>query len=997
MSLLLMICLAFAGCDDAAIEDKTVRNPVDPRIARAAAYADALVSQMSLAEKAGQLLLIEVPATTDSTQLAALAQMIRQQQPGGIFLPQADRFVQAEIAYRCQQASPGPLWVAFDADHRSGSPPPFPKLRSLGATRSDSLAQRWGSALGREGRSLGAHLCFTSAVKVAPSGVLLANALGSDPDHIRPQSAAALRGIAESGIVPCLRPLPTADELPPDTAGHALISHHSAKQLLAHELAPLHDALAGQAPLLQHTLTTFAQLDSLPAAFSAFTTQTMLREGLRYEDVLFAPEFPQAEAVPGAAELRALCAGADMLLRPAAPLQIQQAIVQAVETGELSEAQLDEKVSRVLYRKALSGLDTLAVQQPDSTQLSGLAPREKALEWEITTAALTLLRDTESQIPLRHNAEEMKIATLAIGAKRRSPMQRAMEVHAPMDHYLLRENASEKACRSRLARLKRYDWVIVGLHAPLTQRVDTLPAPVRDLLADLESETRLVVAHFGEAKVLGELDTLTTVLTGYEDRPLTQKAAGQFLWGGVMGNGRLPTKVGSDLCAGDGLQRDRLLRLSYVEPEVVGANPVFLAAVDSILNHAIWQGTFPGCQVLAAKNGQVFLHKAYGHHDYTRTRRVRLDDVYDIASVTKIVATTLLAMQAYEEDTLHLNLPLKHYFPELDSNFITIRDVTPRELMLHQAGLPPGLGKLAYGYYTMVDSVDSLRNQFYAPQPDDSLFTVEVTDHLYFNQHYLDTIWHRLRTIRVDTNQGYKYSDVSMFLMKALLERIYERGMDTLLRRDYYLPMGLQTVGYHPLDRFDREKVAPTEDDRWWRKQQLQGHVHDHTTALFGGVGGAAGLFSDARDLAIIMQMLLNGGTYGGKRYFRASTVRKFVSRQAGSRRGLGFDMQRPVPQLDRGYCCISASPRTFGHFGFTGTCTWADPENDIVYVLLTNRVYPRARNGKINRLRVRQSVQEAIYASLGLSAAQCVVADSSAADSLRGISADSTLIAAQP
>jgi beta-N-acetylhexosaminidase len=992
---LLILVLLFPSCDETEVRDNTVHTPEDPRIVRARAWADTLLAGMSLPEKAGQLMMVDAPAATDSAQLGLFTTFLRENHIGGIVLPQADRDVQAKVAGFCQQYTPQPLWIAFDVDAEWSLPREFPTLLALGAANSDSLAYQWGSALGAEGHNIGAQIAFSSIVKVNPEGLLIDNSPGSDPERVRDLSAHFLNGLRDQGLIGGLRAFPLMAELPPDTIRQPPRRAGRAETLLQTDLLPLQAALQPSHHLLQSTTTILSDLDSLPVAFSPFATNLMLREGMRYDDVVFSPSLSDPwwanEYGPGEAEVRTLASGSDVVMQSTDPGTALIRILEAVKTGRIPEAELDAKVRRILFRKALMGLDSLPPHVPDSARTAQNELALQALDWEISAAALTLLRDNKRRLPLRNNVEQAKIASLAIGSSRRTPMQKIMEAHAPIDHYQLGAQPTESACKGRLNRLKEYDYVLVGLHAPLTQQADTLPGQVRELLAGLESETRLVVAHFGNMRALDDLDTLQCVLAAYDDRERSQEAAGQFIWGGVTSQGRMPVQVCGKFCTGDGLDRGRSIRLAYVDPEAVGIDPADLVRVDSLLNAAIWAGTFPGCQVLAAKDGKVFLHKAYGHHDYTRARRVRLDDVYDIASVTKIAATTLLAMRAFEEDTLHLDAPLKHYLPELDSNFITIKDITPRRLMIHQAGLPPGLGKIAYGYYTMMDSVDSLRSKYYSPVRDDTVFTVEVAEDLYFNRNYLDTIWHNLRTIRIDTNQGYKYSDVSMFLMKAVLERIYGRGMDTLLWEKYYKPMGLQTAGYHPMDRFGPERIAPTEDDRWWRKQQLQGYVHDHSTALFGGVGGQAGLFSDARDLAIIMQMLLNEGEYGGRRYFRASTVRRFTARQPGSHRGLGFDMQRPVPEPDRGYCCISASPRTFGHFGFTGTCTWADPENNIVYVLLTNRVYPRARNWKINTYRVRQTVQQAIYDALGLEATYCVAVDTTQQDSLK---TDSSLLA---
>lgn len=991
-----ILLIAFAvliSCEESAVVDKTVHQGESPEVLHARAWADTTLARMSLPEKVGQLMMLTAPKD-ELVPLALFVDVLKEYHIGGIVLSPADRQVQSIISETCQHHASSPLWVAMDADAEWSFFHGYPDLLGLGAIdptdrEADSLVFKWGQAIGNEAKSLGAQICFTSATKLSPQGRTIRNSPGSDPDRVTGFSGMLLSGLQGEGVQPCLRSLPETGEFPLDSMHHFPEFDEGIDELLAGPLLPLHTALQNPKAFVQSSFAIFRKTDSVSAAFSAQVNQLMMRTGLRYKNPIFSPSFDDpwfsTEYGPGEAEIRALEAGVDVIVQPSDPVATCKAIAKAVEEGRLTTEQLDDKVRRILYQKALAGLDTRPAYQPSPLLLDQNTLAFKSLNWEISKSTLTLLRDRKRRIPLRNNIEEAKIATLAIGERSKTPVQSAMDDHAAIDHFTLGSKPSAAACKTELARLKKYEYVLLSLHPSLTQLADTLPGPVRSLLSQLNAETRLVVSHFGNVNALADLDTLDCVLVAYDDREITQKAVGQMIWGGLAGKGRLPIQIAEKYCPGDGLQCARPIRLEYVEPEALGIAPLAIARIDSVINTAIWTGAFPGCQVLAARDGKVFLNKSYGFHDYDHTRRVRNSDLYDIASITKIASTTLMAMRAYEEDTLKLLMPLRYYLEELDSNFVTIKDITITDLMIHQAGLPPGLP--VYKYYTMIDSVDSLRSRLYSNQRDDSAFTVRITDDLYFNRNYLDTIWNRVRLIPLNPVKEYKYSDVSMFLMKAVLERIYDKGLDTLVRNHFYRPLGLQTACYHPTDRFDLERLVPTERDKWWRKKQLKGYVHDHSTALFGGVGGQAGVFSDAQDLAIIMQMLLNGGTYGGKRYFKQSTVEKFTNRQPGSHRGLGFDMQRPVPVPGKGYNCISASPRTFGHFGFTGTCVWADPENGVIYVMLTNRVYPKANNWTINSLRVRQSVQQAIYDALGLTETYCedveIPADSLTLDSI--------------
>jgi CubicO group peptidase (beta-lactamase class C family) len=332
--------------------------------------------------------------------------------------------------------------------------------------------------------------------------------------------------------------------------------------------------------------------------------------------------------------------------------------------------------------------------------------------------------------------------------------------------------------------------------------------------------------------------------------------------------------------------------------------------------------------------------------------------------VSKIAATTLMAMHAYDADTLKLDQPLKYFMKDLDSNFISIRNITPQQLMTHTAGLPSGIDINAYR--RAIYQPDSIRSKIYRNLPD-TLFSVRIAKDLYLNYHYRDSLWNRVKRIGLGASGNYLYSDLSMYIMKELLERILSTRIERYVDSAFYRPMGLHRIGYSPLGRFEREEIVPTENDPTWRKQVLQGDVHDPTVAFLGGIGGPAGIFSNASELGTVMQMLMNGGSYGGIQFFSPQTVALFTNRQPNCGRGLGFDMKWYNPTEGKGNCCVSASSNTFGHFGFTGTCAWADPQNKVVYVFLSNRVHPSASNTKINAYRIRQKLQQFIYDGLGL------------------------------
>lgn len=960
-------------------EEVVVKEPPpkeDPWLARSEAWAKGRLSEMSLAEKVGQLVMVTPPdwkgksngKSISEEELAAFTKEMKQLHIGGLLLSDEDRESQRLLAYQINQDLESPVWVALDAGQEWAESRGYPSIQSLGAVHSDKLAYAWGMAIGNECRYLGGHIVFTSAPTIL-SDPLYTDAISSDPERSQLLSKALVHGLTDAPVIPCVRFLPGLETHDPESSDLFPGNDKVPDSLKIHEIAPVKALVEEQIGALALEHFAISAIDSFPVSLSSSIQQEMLRHELNYQGLIFSPTFQDSlffnGFTPGEAEVMAIGAGTDMIVAPSELEATLVKLVESVKGGVIAEKDLDERVYRHLLKKALLGLDTFAVPHPDSILTHAPQVRLEELNRSITASSLTILRDEPGRLPLKKVATT-KIATLSIGPGSRTNMQRSLDLYANMDHFYLKHGADSAKYAAMLKRLKKYNYAIVGIYPEVCQPDSggRLSQPTLEFLHRLKDYTRPVIANFCPPTVLPDLDTLQVLVHAYDERRLTQRAMAQLIFGADTSNATLPYSVDTLFTTGTGIPQNKKLRLSYCDPEDLGIDPANLKPIDSILYGAIRLGTFPGCQVLAAKDGKVFFNKAYGYHDYDRVERVNLDDVYDIASVTKIAATTLMAMWSFDQDSLQLNAPIKDYLEELDSSFITIKDITPEELLIHKAGLPSGLP--IYKYYTFVDSVDSVRTQIYSASRD-SLHDLQIADELFINATILDTMWERIRMVKLPTRGTYKYSDMSMFLLKRVLERIHDTELDRFVRTNFYGPMGLKSIGYHPLDRFEEDDVVPTEKDRWWRKQILHGFVHDESTAIFGGVGGQAGLFSNTRDLAVLMQMLLNEGAYGGTRYISRGTVRKFTSRHPNSHRGLGFDMQKSVPQHDRGMCCFSASPTTFGHTGFTGTCAWADPDTDVIFIFLSNRVYPDRKNKKINIYRVRQNVQQVVYNALGL------------------------------
>lgn len=961
---LLLIAGTMVGC---ANEDDTLRpndqglnaDQISNARKKAMAAADSILANLSLEEKIGQLLLISPPVDIGREPVrVSFGQFLDSLQPCGVLLPPSLPEYQRIVTRDLQAQNGVPRWFGLSIDDDWAAGRDYPGLITLGTSNRKDLLSKWGMAIGQELRDNGIQFCFSSATKVSPDTFALPNSMGGDPLAISDRAGWLMEGLRSAGVTPCFRSLPEPTDLPSDSVTFPAFQTELA-MLISRDLLPIERLLPKDLPAIQLGAIRLPHIDhDDPVPFSGFVAETLIRKGMRYSGLIVGPFLSDSllEAIPDA-HVRCLQSGADLVPAGLHGRKAAAQIKQAVKKGLLPEAELNAKAHRILTAKLMQGFNSFVPPVPDSLRWNRPNPAEITARL-LTESGLAVVRNDGRRLPLA-GVESMKVHALSIGSSNITPFQREMGVYMDVEESVVQWDAAQSLLDLKLAALKKHNWVLVGLHNPDEK---SLPPAVLKFLHALSKATHVAVVNFGPPRRLAKLDSLHSLVQANDNRPITQSLASQLLFGAIETNGSLPIELSPRFCLGDGLPCNKVFRFKYTVPEELDIEPRRMFRVDSIIHEAIYRGTFPGCQVFAAKDGKVFYHKAFGHHSYDQKIPVRRGDLYDIASITKVAATTLATMYAYDQDSIRLDGVMKDYIPKIDSLQFRLRDTKVSNLLIHKAGLPPGLP--TYYYFTTTSAKDSIKKLLWSSVRD-TLHKVQVTEDLYFNYHYLDTIWRKTLTIWPASTDTFKYSDMSMFLMKQILEARFKTRIDSLLDRVYYRPMGLRTTTYRPTRKFELDRIAPTEDDKFFRKTLIQGFVHDPTAALFGGIGGHAGLFSNAEDLGIIFQMLLNGGQYGGKRYLKEETVRLFTSRFPGSHRGLGFDMQSPFQ--DYSMCCKSASAACFGHLGFTGTCVWADPKYNIVFVFLSNRVHPSSTNQKINIHRVRQAVQEAIYQALGI------------------------------
>lgn len=555
-----------------------------------------------------------------------------------------------------------------------------------------------------------------------------------------------------------------------------------------------------------------------------------------------------------------------------------------------------------------------------------------------------LLNNQSNSLPLT-NLDKKNIASINLGFQQQSTFDSLLNKYTKITSFAASNYQGVPTLNDLEDDLKYFNTIVIAIPSAASSDLRTV-----NFILNLAKSKEVILAVFGEGKSLSVFDALQSpIIWTDQSTPLAASILPQIIFGGIGLNSKLAKTYSPKYSAGSGFST-KATRFKYTLPEDAGINADNLSEIDNIANEAIRAQAAPGIVVFVAKDGKVIFNKGYGHHIYVNGIPENVADIFDLASLTKTTATTPTVMRLYEQHKLNLDTNIGAYIPK--ARTLPMNEIKVREVMLHQAGFVPYIP-----FHNFIKANDYSRDSSAA-------YPTKVADNYYIRKDYFkDVMWPKMLSSPIKTRGQYVYSDISMYVMKDIVERISGIPLNKYVLDNFYTPLGMQTAGFLPRDRFPKDKIVPTEDDTYFRKTLLQGYVHDQGAALAGGVSGHAGLFASANDVGILYQMFLNKGTYGGQEYFKPETVDMFTAKQSNvSRRGLGFD--RWDPDLTKKYPSELASAQTYGHTGYTGTCVWVDPARGLVYVFLSNRVYPSVSD-KLSNLKIRGRIQDAIIKAI--------------------------------
>lgn len=964
-------------------------------------WADSVLRSMTLDQKIGQLFMLPAYSNKNDAYCDQLAETIRKYHVGGVIFFQGTPLKQALMTNRFQEAADIPLFIGMDAEGGVGwriKPAlEFPNQTLQGAIRDTSLIREIGAAIGRQCRALGIHINFAPVVDInvnPRNPVIGIRSFGEHRKEVGARSLAYAKGLASPNVMAVAKHFPGHGDTDTDSHEALPIIRHSVQRLDSVELYPFKQLFEAGVPGVMVAHLNIPSYDTLhlPASLSRHVVTDLLRGQLHFQGLCFTDAMNMKGVTnarrDGEAEVAALLAGNDICLQPANIEQAFKKVKAAVQNGTLPLRSIDEKCLRILKAK-----EKYVLPAPRLVDTTGLlarlnSPAAQALQQETYAQAVTLIKNRNWLLPLTR-LDTLRIASLNFGSRQASDFEAMLEKYAPCAHYAISPEAPETESRALLEKLAPFNCVIVYNSAARNTAGYSFGASKRlaDIIKKLKGK-RIIFCHpaipYG-VDLYSHLPMDAILISYSHDKPAQQFAA-QAIFGGIRVDGKLPVGINLSYPAGSGLSTPKV-RLGYHAPELSGINSLLLEKIDSLCHEAIRLKATPGCEVLVAKDGFVVYDKTFGFHTYQRKRPDRPDDIYDIASLTKITATLPCVMMLYDEKRIALDTPIGRYDYRIART--DKKDLTVRELLLHMAGLKASVaffhhaidweafsGRLLSSRYSKANCV-KLRDRLYI-NPHfhyrDSTFNFTggkdfrlVSPDFYIHKHFQDSIHLLLLESELSPSRKYRYSDLGFILLQDIVESQTGAPLDILCRDRFFNRLGAHNTMFNPYRTTDMERIVPASDDKVFRKSVLHGYVHDPIAALLDGVAGNAGLFSNANDLAKIMSVYLNNGRYGGEHYIDSSTVALFTRTQLPAeqnRRGLGFDKpDRDHP--DNSPACPEAPASSYGHTGFTGTMAWNDPDNGLIYIFLSNRTYPNEYNNKLMKENIRTKIQEAIYQAI--------------------------------
>ncbi len=944
-------------------------------------WVDSVMKTLSTDQQIAQSIWIAAWSDKDIAHEVEISDMIRQYGVGGLIFFQGNATKQAELTNYYQSISKVPLAIAMDAEWGIGmrltNVDKYPYQMTLGAIRNDSLIYHFGRAVALQFKRLGMHVNLAPVADInnnPNNPVINYRSFGEDRENVSAKTIMYMKGMQDYGILATAKHFPGHGDTDVDSHEDLPRISHSRERLESTEIYPfrkLIDEGSGAVMTAHLNLPSLDSTSGLPSTLSPVIIKELLGKQLGFKGLVITDAMNMQGVTkyfkPGEADAKALQAGNDVV---EFVLQVKDALDETrnyINSKKISQEEIALKCRKILALKYWAGLSGSKKINTGNIDQELSPASSKALIRDLYANALTVLNNNQNIIPLK-NLDKIKIATIAVNSKKITAYQLQIDKYLKGDHYTF-DLSDAKTADSLLRRLAGYDIVLAGVYG-LDQRPQKgfgITGEMTDFIDKLVANKRTILTWFGNPYGIAKIPSLEKtdgLILAYQENKDTEELSAQLIFGGIGARGALPVSINTKWKSEDGILTPGNLRLQFGIPESAGVSSSQLNyKIDSVVNASLVAKAFPGCVVMVARKGTVIFHKAYGYQTYDGRTPVKDDDLFDLASVTKISSSLPGFMLLNTEgkfspdNTLGSYLP---YFRKSDKENLVMRDI-----LTHQAGLTPFIP--FYRYTTKPDG--SYKRHTCSPVYSEK-YPVMVAHNVYLYKNYRNKMWKQIKNSKL-REKKYTYSDLTFIITPQILENITGQKWNEFVTDNIYKKIGANDLVFNPYKKYQLSRIIPTEYDSTFRKQQLQGTVHDEMAGMLGGISGHAGLFATTNDLIKLMELYRRMGNYGGEQIIGHDVLAEYTSVQYpenDNRRGLGFD--KPMlnnSQLppDKAYPAKDASPSSFGHTGYTGTFAWVDPEKEVTLIFFSNRVYPTRNNNLISDLSVRGSVLQAVYDSI--------------------------------
>ena len=933
-------------------------------------WVDSIYNSMSIQEKVGQLFMVDVFSKDSKDKTDLINSLIKDYYIGGIIFSKGGPVRQAKLSNQYQNISKTPLLMAMDAEWglamRLDSTYAYPWNMTLGAIADNQIVYDIGKQIGAHVKRMGMHINFSPVVDINtnPDNPIIGNrSFGEDRDNVTNKALAYMRGMQSTGILANAKHFPGHGDT--DLDSHKILPTISftKKRLDSIELHPykrLFQEGLSSVMIAHLNVPALEKRKKFPSSISKAIVTDLLQNDLNFQGLIFTDALNMKGASnfkkPGEIDLAAFLAGNDVLLISESIPKAHQLIVEAFRKGKISEERLSRSVKKILFAKYKVGLNNYQPIELNSLLSDLNTPYDDMLYEKAIENALTVLKNDRLIIPIK-KIEKTKIAYVHMGDDTGTYFFNQLNKYAQVDWIKANSITEYKE------KLKEYELTIIGFHKSNANPWKEYKFSDHELtkLYEISRTNKVILDVFTRPYAINDIQSFSNIngiLLSYQNSKISQELSAQLIFGSITAKGSLPVSIGNQFPVNTTNFTRLQKRLQYGTPESVGVNSTKLKKIDSLVNYGIKENMMPGAQVLVARKGKIIYNKAFGYHTQEKINKVSENDIYDLASLTKILATLPMVMKLVDDSTISLDTKISELLPEY---FATNKEnITVKEMLSHYARIKSWIPF----YLETLDSLNLPDKKYYSKSKSND-FEIQVANDLYVRNDMKDSIYLKIKESELYNRLRYKYSDLPFYILKEFLERHHNKQFKDLVQNELYQLIGANRTTFLPLEKFTLDMIPPTEIDQYFRMQKIHGFVHDQGAALLGGVSGHAGLFSNANDIAKIMQMYLWNGSYGNDQYIKSETIDLFNSCNfcdADVRRGVGFDK----PQLDDiGPTCGCISMNSFGHSGFTGTFTWADPDEEIIYVFLSNRTYPSADNKSIIENNLRSDIQGLIYESI--------------------------------